>query len=128
MDRLFLALADLVALLHFLFVLFVVLGGLLVLKWKWVRWLHLPAALWGAMIEFTGWICPLTPIEYWLRELGGGQGYQFGFIEHYLMPILYPAGLTPDHQMLLGVFVVVVNVGIYGWVFYRWKACSTWKG
>jgi len=113
--------ADMVVFLHLGFVLFVMLGGLLVLKWKWVMWIHLPAAMWGALIEFTGWICPLTPLENWLREAGGEQGYQSDFIEHYVMPLLYPTGLTSEIQIFLGVLVILFNVGIYALVFHRHK-------
>jgi Protein of Unknown function (DUF2784) len=112
-------LADLIVLLHFSFVVFVIFGGLLVLKWKWVMWVHIPAAIWGTLIEFTGWICPLTPLENWLREAGGGQEYSASFIEHYVMPILYPAELTREIQIFLGVFVVLLNAGIYVWVYRR---------
>jgi len=113
--------ADIVVLLHLGFVLLVMLGGLFVLKWKWVMWVHLPAAVWGALIEFTGWICPLTPLENWLREAGGEQGYQSDFIEHYVMPLLYPTGLTREIQIFLGVLVILLNVGIYALVFHRHK-------
>ncbi len=111
--------ADFIVFLHLGFVLFVILGGLLVLKWKWVMWVHLPAAMWGALIEFTGWICPLTPLENWLRELGGGQGYQSSFVDHYVLPLLYPGNVTRDTQIILGLLVVLVNVGIYALVYYR---------
>ncbi len=111
--------ADFIVFLHLGFVLFVILGGLLVLKWKWVMWVHLPAAMWGALIECTGWICPLTPLENWLRELGGGQGYQSSFVDHYVLPLLYPGNVTRDTQIILGLLVVLVNVGIYALVYYR---------
>ena len=107
------ALADLVLVLHLGFVLFVVLGGLLVLRWPLLAWLHLPAAAWGALIEFAGWICPLTPLEQRLRVLAGDGGYQGGFIEHYVTAWLYPAGLTRSTQLLLGVLVILVNLLIY---------------
>ena len=110
-------LADLLVLLHFTFVLFVLFGGLLILKWRWVIWLHLPAAVWGALIEFTGWVCPLTPLEHWLRETGGGQGYQSGFIEYYVLPLLYPAALTGQIQVVLGLLVLLLNCGVYLFVF-----------
>lgn len=121
MNIVFPLLADLVILLHLCFVFFTLLGGLLVLKWKWVMWLHLPAAMWGALIEFTGWICPLTPMENWFRKAGGSQSYQGSFIEHYVTPLLYPVGLTHDIQTFLGLFVVLSNSLIYGLVFYRYK-------
>ena len=102
--------------LHFAFVLFVVLGGLLVLRWPRMAWLHLPAVAWGAGIEFLGWICPLTPLEIRLRQAAGLAGYEGGFVEHYLLPVLYPETLTRSVQVVLGFLVLVVNVVIYGWV------------
>lgn len=107
------------ALTHFAFVLFVVLGGLLAWRWRWVIWVHLPCVLWGALIEFTGCICPLTPLENRLRQASGVTGYQSGFIEHYLMPILYPAGLTRGIQIVLGIAVIVFNLVIYTWIYRR---------
>jgi len=112
-------LADVVLVLHLLFVAFVVAGGLSVLRWPWMAWLHLPALAWGATVEFTGWICPLTPLENLLRRSGGEAGYQGGFIEHYLMPVLYPAGLTRDTQLLLGLGLAGVNLIVYLLVFIR---------
>lgn len=113
-------LADLVVLVHFGFVLFVILGGMLVLRWKRVAWVHLPAATWGALVEFMGWICPLTPLEIWLRVMAGQSGYQTGFIDHYLLPVLYPQNLTRDTQIWLGVLVLCLNLAIYGWLIRRW--------
>lgn len=112
-------LADLVVGVHFLFVLFVVLGGLLVLRWPRLAYLHVPAAIWGAAIEFAGWICPLTPLEHWLRRRAGSAGYSGGFIEHYILPILYPSALSRDIQLLLGIIVIAVNLAIYAYVFRR---------
>jgi len=112
-------LADLVVALHLLFVIFVVAGGLLVLRWPRVMWLHLPAAVWGALIEFAGWICPLTPLENAFRARSGGVGYSGGFIEHYLLPVLYPAELTRGVQLVLGVLVVTLNFAVYWHVFHR---------
>ena len=112
-------LADLLVLLHFIFVLFVLFGGLLILKWRWMIWLHLPAAGWGALIEFTDWVCPLTPLEHWLRKTGGGPAYQSGFIEYYVLPLLYPAGLTGQLQVILGLLVLLLNCGVYLLVFHR---------
>ncbi|MGB5817326.1 MAG: DUF2784 domain-containing protein [Thermoanaerobaculia bacterium] len=106
-------LADLVVLVHLAFVVWVVLGGLLALRWRWVVWLHLPAAIWGALIEFGGWICPLTPLENWLRCQGGEEGYVGGFIQHYLVPVIYPTGLTREIQIALGVGVVLFNLVVY---------------
>jgi hypothetical protein len=108
------ALADLILALHFVFVLFVVLGGLLVLRWPRAAWLHVPAAIWGVLIEYTGWICPLTPLENSLRTRGGEAGYSGGFIEHYIQPLLYPAGLTRSTQVVLGSVVLLLNLTAYG--------------
>jgi hypothetical protein len=110
------ALAELVVALHFGFVLFVVLGGLLVLRRPRLVWVHLPAAVWGALIELGGWVCPLTPLEQWLRARGGGPAYRGGFIEHYILPVLYPPGLTREAQLMLAVLVVAINLAVYGWV------------
>ena len=112
-------LADLVVGLHFIFVLFVVIGGLLVLRWPGVAYLHIPAAIWGAEIEFAGWTCPLTPLENWLRRQAGDTGYSAGFIEHYILPVLYPSALTREIQLLLGFLVIALNAGIYAIVFRR---------
>lgn len=112
--------ADLLVLLHFAFILFVVLGGFLALKWRRLAWLHVPAAIWGALIEFTGGICPLTPLENLLRQAAGSQTYSSGFIEHYILPLIYPAGLTHDIQLFLGVGVVLVNALVYSlWLAQR---------
>jgi Protein of Unknown function (DUF2784) len=112
-------LADLVVGLHFLFVVFVVLGGVLLLRWPRLVWLHLPAAVWGAMIEIGGWICPLTPLENTLRARAGYAGYKGGFIEHYILPVLYPGHLTRGIQLALAAVVIVVNLAIYGYVYRR---------
>jgi hypothetical protein len=112
-------LADLVAVSHFGFIVFVILGGLLVLRWRRVMWVHLPAALWGAAIEFWGWYCPLTPLENHLRRAGGSAGYSGGFIEEYLLPIIYPGQLTREIQIVLGIVVVLLNVVIYAVVSTR---------
>lgn len=118
-------LADLVVALHFAFVLFVVLGGLFALRWPRAAWLHLPAAIWGAGIEFLAGVCPLTPLENRLRRLGGEAGYSGGFVEHYLLPVLYPAGLTREVQLALGTFVVALNVVIYAMVWRRRRSPSS---
>lgn len=112
-------LADLLVLFHTGFVLFVVLGGLPVLRWPRLAWVHLPAAAWGAWVEFSSTVCPLTPLENHLRHLGGEAGYSGGFIAHYLLPVLYPAGLSPRVQVVLGVFVVLLNVAAYVLVWRR---------
>ena len=112
-------LADLVFLAHFAFVLFVVLGGVAVWWKPRLAWLHLPAVAWGALIEFAGWICPLTPWEQSLRRLAGEEGYSGGFVEHYLFPVLYPAGLTRDVQIVLGVLVLAINGIAYALILRR---------
>lgn len=112
-------LADAILVLHFAFVVFVVLGGLLVLRWPRLAWLHVPVALYGATIEFLGFICPLTPLENSLRRAGGEAGYEGGFIEHYMTAALYPEGLTREVQLILGVGVIVLNAGIYALLVRR---------
>ena len=113
------ALADLVLVVHLAFVLFVVLGGLLVVRWTWLAWLHIPAAAWGVLIEFTGWICPLTPLENSFRTRGGEAGYAGGFIQHYIQPSLYPAGLTRSTQIVLGSVALILNLAAYAIVVSR---------
>jgi hypothetical protein len=113
------ALADLVLVVHLTFVLFVVLGGLLVLRRPRLAWLHVPAAIWGVLIEYTGWICPLTPLENSFRVRGGESGYSGGFIEHYIQPLLYPAGLTRSTQVVLGSLTLVLNLTAYAIVVSR---------
>jgi hypothetical protein len=117
--KIYLIAADVVVVLHLVFVFFVVLGGLGGLWKPKILWLHLPAVLWGVLIEFSGWICPLTPLENFLRQKGGGSGYTGGFIEHLIMPLLYPVGLTHSDQVFLGIAVIIVNAIIYGTVFRR---------
>ncbi len=112
-------LADLVVIVHLLFVLFALLGGILVyLKKQWA-WLHVPAFIWAAAIEFFGWICPLTPLEIKLRRLGGATAYESGFVEHYILPVLYPEALTRDMQIWLGVIVLVINITAYTLVIQK---------
>ena len=111
--------ADLIVLLHFAFVVFVVLGGLLALRWPRIAWLHVPAVIWGALIEFTGWICPLTPLENRLRRAAGEAGYQGDFIAHYILPALYPDGLTRSDQLVLGGIALALNIAIYTAVIVR---------
>jgi uncharacterized protein DUF2784 len=105
--------ADMVVFLHATFVFFVLFGGVAVLRWRRLAWLHLPAALWGAMIELGGWICPLTYLENYLRRMGGGVGYGVTFIERYLEPILYPLGLTRHTQLVFGLSALLLNLAIY---------------
>ncbi|AKJ30484.1 DUF2784 domain-containing protein [Caldimonas brevitalea] len=112
-------LADALVTAHLAFVVFVMLGGLLVWRWPRLAWLHLPAVAWGIWIEFSAGICPLTPFENRLRALGGEAGYQGSFVEHYLMPILYPVGLTASIQAWLGAVVLVVNLFAYALVLSR---------
>lgn len=125
---LFRILADVVLVVHLLFVVFVVLGGVLVLRWRRIAWLHLPAAAWGALIEFMGWPCPLTPLEIALRRRAGVEGYEGGFIEHYLISWIYPEGLAGSHQVLLGLAVVAINVAIYVWVWRRASRRESHRG
>jgi hypothetical protein len=112
-------LADGLVALHLAFIVFVLGGGILVLRWHGVAMLHLPAVAWAAFTEFTGMICPLTPWENALRRLAGDAGYQGGFVEHYVIPLIYPAGLTPRLQMILGVVVVLLNMLVYAVVIRR---------
>lgn len=111
-------LADATLIVHFAFVVFVLLGGLLALRWPRAAWIHVPVALYGAAIEFIGFICPLTPLELWFRRRGGEAGYEGGFIEHYITAALYPTGLTREIQVVLGVGVLALNAGIY---FVVWR-------
>ena len=112
-------LADTTVVLHLGFVLFVIFGGLLVARCPWIAWIHLPSAVWGAWVEFAGWVCPLTPLENWLRQQGGGPGYTSSFIEHYLTPILYPSSLSRELQWSLGGLVILVNAAVYWLLFCR---------
>lgn len=115
LDRL---LADSIFLIHLAFILFVVLGGALLIRWPRLIWLHIPAVLWGIGIEISGKVCPLTPWENHFRQLAGEAGYAGGFVEHYLLPIVYPRGLTPTVQYVLAGIVLVVNAYFY-WRWWR---------
>jgi len=117
--------ADALVLVHLVFILFVLFGAWLVLRWRRLAWLHVPAFLWGAAIEFLGAVCPLTPLELRFRQIAGETPYSGGFVNHYIMPLIYPAGLTPSIQLWLGVFVVVLNAAIYGYVMVRARRRST---
>jgi len=112
-------LADVTLALHLAFILFVALGGLLVLRWRRVLWFHVAAAVWGAAISFFGWTCPLTPIENHFRRLGGEAGYGESFIERYLVSLIYPGGLSRTGFIALGAGIIVVNAIIYGWIHRR---------
>lgn len=103
------ALADLVLLIHFAFVVFVIVGGFLASRWRWLPWVHLPAVAWAVVLEFSGWICPLTPLENLLRRASGEAGYAGGFLEHYLVQVVYPVGLTPEIQIYIGLGVLLIN-------------------
>ena len=106
-------LADTVLVVHLAFIVFIMLGGVLALRWRWIPWIHLPSVVYGALIEFIGWTCPLTPLEWYLRRQAGQVGYEESFVGHYLVPLIYPAGYTYGLRMALGSAVVVVNVVVY---------------
>jgi hypothetical protein len=110
-------LASVVAIIHFGFIVFVIGGGLLLLRWPKLMWIHLPAAIWGFVIEMMGWYCPLTGIENWLLYRAGREGYSGGFVSHYIFALIYPAGLTRTLEIAIGVFVLIVNVSLYVRVF-----------
>lgn len=118
---LFVYLANAVVVVHFAFVIFVIVGGLLLFRWWWLVFVHLPAIVWGTLVEFTHWICPLTYLEDWLRERAGVAAYQGDFVTHYLMPILYPAHLTAHIQIFLGALVIGINIVIYAALLRHWQ-------
>lgn len=118
-------LANLVVVLHFAFVLFAVFGGLLALWHRRWAWWHLPVVVWAVLIEWIGWVCPLTPLENWLWRKGGEAGYQGSFAEQYIVPLLYPLGLTRSLQFVMGAVVLGINVAIYGWLLYRARKMHT---
>ena len=114
--------ADIVLILHLAFVLFVVAGAFLVLRFPALAWLHVPAAAWGVYVELAGRVCPLTTLENYLLRNAGSEGYSISFIEHYLVPLLYPAGLTPRIQFSIAAMVALINGAAYAWILYsRWK-------
>ena len=121
-------LADGVVLLHVAFVLFAVGGGVAVLRWRRLAWLHVPAVLWAALIELAGWVCPLTPLENHLRAAAGESTYGAGFIEHYVLPVLYPAQLTRELQLGLGLGVLLLNLGVYAWLLRSVKVARGGQG
>ena len=112
-------LANGVLVFHLLFIVFVFFGAFLVLKRRWVMWLHIPVALWGGLVEFTGWLCPLTPLERWLRAAGGEAGYAGSFVDQYIVPVIYPAGLTRGMQIALGCIIVAINAAVYAVLLRR---------
>jgi Protein of Unknown function (DUF2784) len=116
---LYLLLADIVVFIHFTFILFVIFGGLLFLRWRRNVWFHVPAAIWGTLIEFGGWICPLTPLENLFRMKGGAASYQSSFIDHYVLPIIYPETLTRSTQIAFGLVVLIVNLFVYGIALHK---------
>jgi hypothetical protein len=118
---LYLLLADLVLILHALFIIFVVFGGVFALRWRKVIWIHIPCVAWGVVLEFQGWICPLTYLENDLLEAGGATRYAGDFIWHYLRPFVYPPGITADNQFLLGVIALVINLVAYSFVLWSWR-------
>jgi hypothetical protein len=125
MTVLYAFLANLVVGAHLAFVAFVMLGGLLVLRWPRVTWAHIPCAIWGAVVELMGWICPLTPLENELRRRAGEGTYGTSFLENYVVPLLYPGSLTREIQLGLGLGVVVLNAVVYGLVWRKWRAAGS---
>lgn len=113
------ALANLLAIVHFLFIVGVVFGGLLVFWKPWFAWAHLPIALYGILLEWIGWICPLTPLENDLRRWAGEAGYQGGYVEQYLLPLIYPEPFPRNLALALGAAVLMINLVIYGLYFWR---------
>src|ERR1043165_3621879 len=113
--------ADVVLIVHFAFVAFVIAGGALVLAWPRVAWLHVPAVFWGAVVEFSGWICPLTPLENHLRTAAGESPYTGDFVQHYLMALLYPHDLSRSVQVGLGLLVIAINMLFYGLLLLRMR-------
>lgn len=111
--------ADAVLIVHLAFIVFVALGGLAVLRWPRLAFAHVPAVAWGAALELNGWLCPLTPLENALRRAAGEAGYAGSFIEHYLIALIYPAGLTPTIQLWLGLGVLAINLPIYAYLLLR---------
>ena len=111
--------ANLLVMIHLAFIVFVIAGAFIVLKWPWVTLLHIPAVIWGAIVELKGWICVLTPWENNLRHLAGQEGYSGGFIEHYIVSLIYPAELTHDAQIVMGLIVITINLCIYSFIAYR---------
>ena len=118
-------LADLTVIAHLAFIIFVLFGGLLCFKWKWFYWVHVPAFIWGILIEIWGWICPLTPLENYFYRMSGKAGYAGGFIEHYIIPIIYPAGLTRTLQFIFAALVILTNIAVYYFILARLRSVKT---
>jgi hypothetical protein len=114
--------ANAIVLLHLGYVVFVVAGGLLVSRWHWIALFHLPAVVWSVLLELRGWLCPLTPLELMLREAAGQAGYSGGFIEHYVLSLLYPVELSRTMQIAIAIFVIVINLALYGRLLWRLKS------
>ena len=112
-------LVDTIVIIHFGFIAFALLGGLLVIRWNRIAGVHIPSVLWAGAVELAGWTCPLTPLENWLRTKGGLPGYGSSFFEEYLVPLLYPGSLTRRTQVLLGAVVLAVNLGVYSWIYSK---------
>ena len=121
-------LADLAVIVHLIFIVFVLLGGLLILWRRWLAALHLPAVAWAVILELNRLICPLTPLENYLRRAAGEQGYSGGFIQHYLIPLIYPSGMTPGLHLLLGIVTLVINLAVYIYVIWRLRATGRTTG
>ena len=113
--------ADTLVILHLAFIVFVMLGGFPLLRWPRLIFLHLPAVIWGTLVELQGWLCPLTPLEQQFRTLAGETGYSGGFVQHYLLPIIYPAGLTRELQIILAISVISVNLVIYTLIYVKYR-------
>lgn len=122
----YLWISNTILIIHGLFIVFVMAGGLLVLRWPRLIWLHLPAVIWGILVEMRGWICPLTPWENHFRELAGQAAYEGGFIAEYLLPLIYPHDLTRETQLVLGGIVFTVNLLVYLLIWQRWKKQSSY--
>ena len=111
--------ADGVLILHLAFILFVLFGAAMAVRWRWIPLVHLPAATWGVIIELSGGVCPLTYMENDFRLKAGQSGYTESFVEHYILDIIYPAGITTDIQFVLAGVVIVINIALYGWLYAR---------
>ena len=118
-------LADLLVVFHLVFILYVIAGALLIFTWPKTLWIHLPSCFWGMTVEFTGWICPLTPWEIQLRRLAGEEGFSRSFIEQYLIPMIYPSGLNREIQMLMGSIVLIVNLSLYTLILIKRRKRKT---